>query len=143
MSTSISSDSEKTLSPKPASLWRSIVAVLAGLATTAVTSVVIDSVLAATGVYPPMGESWSDGLYVWALSFRVPLEVVGGYVTAKLSPRNPMAHVLALAGLVAVGTFFSAISLHADSPVWYRLGLIAIALPCSLLGERLRRLSRN
>lgn len=54
-----------------------------------------------------------------------------------------MAHVLVLAGLVAVGTFSSAISLHADSPVWYRLGLIAIAVPCSLFGERLRRLSRN
>lgn len=57
MPTFTSSDSEKTHSPKPAGLWRSIVAVLAGLAATAVTSVVIDSVLAATGVYPPMGES--------------------------------------------------------------------------------------
>lgn len=142
MSTSPSSDTEKTHATKPASLWRSTVAVLAGLATAAVTSVVIDSVLAAAGVYPPRGESWSDGLYVWALSFRVPLEVAGGYVTARLSPGNPMTHVLVLASLVAAGTFTSAIALHADSPVWYRLGLIAIAVPTSLLGERLQRRSR-
>ena len=81
---------------KPASLWRSIVAVLAGLLTNVITAVVTDTVLAATGVYPRMGERWSDGLFVFALSYRVPVEVAGGYVTAKLSPRKPMTHVLVL-----------------------------------------------
>jgi len=120
--------------PKP-SLWRSTVAVLAGLATNVATAVGTDTVLAATGVYPPRGEKWSDGLFLWALSYRVPVAVAGGYVTAKLSPTKPLTHVLVLAGLLAVGSYTSAIVMHDDSPVWYRLGLIGIAVPCSLLGE--------
>jgi len=44
--------------------------------------------------------------------------------------------------MVAVGSYTSAIVMHNASPAWYSLGLIAIAVPCSLLGERLHRRSR-
>ncbi len=123
--------------------WRSIVAVVTGLLITALTTVVIDTILAATGIFPPGSERWPDHIFAFMLLYRIPIELAGGYVTAKLAPGKPLTHVLILAGLVAAGTSISAIVMHAERPIWYLLGLIAIAVPCSLLGERLQRRSRT
>ncbi|MBI5350248.1 MAG: hypothetical protein HZB77_13195, partial [Chloroflexi bacterium] len=123
---------------KPASWWRSILAVLAGVLTNLITTVAVDSTLSAIGIFPPPGGSMSANLYVLALAYRFPVAVIAGYVTATLSPRKPMIHALVLAGVLAVGTYTSAVAMHPDRPGWYVPGLIAIAVLCSILGEQLR-----
>ncbi len=122
---------------KQASLGRSILAVFAGVLINLITSIVVDSTLSAIGIYPPRGESMSGGLYILALSYRFPVAVVAGYVTAKLSLRKPMAHALVLAGVVAAGTYTSAVVMHSDRPGWYAPGLIVIAVLCSILGGQI------
>lgn len=124
---------------KSVSLWRSILAVLAGVLINLITTVVIDSTLSAMGIYPPRGGSMSSNLYILALSYRFPIAVIAGYVTAMLSPQKPTTHALVLAGIVALGTYMSAVLLHSDRPGWYAPGLITIAFVCSILGEQLRR----
>jgi hypothetical protein len=122
---------------KHASLGRSILAVFAGVLINLITSIVVDSTLSAIGIYPPRGESMSGGLYILALSYRFPVAVVAGYVTAKLSLRKPMTHALVLAGVVAAGTYTSAVVMHSDRPGWYAPGLIVIAVLCSILGGQI------
>lgn len=127
---------------KPASWWRSILAVLAGVLANLITTVAVDSTLSAMGMLPPPGESMSTNLYIFALVYRFPVAVIAGYVTAMLSPRKPMIHTLVLTGVLMVGTYTSAVAMHSDRPGWYAPGLIAIAILCPILGEQLRRRSR-
>jgi hypothetical protein len=124
---------------RPTKLRRSILAVLAGVLINLITALVIDSTLSAVGIYPPRGGSMSNGLYIFALSYRFLVAVVAGYVTAMLSPRKPIAHAFVLAGVVAAGTYVSAVVMHTNRPGWYAPGLIVIAVLCSMLGEQLRR----
>ncbi len=123
---------------KPASWWRSILAVLAGVLTNLITTVAIDSTLSATGIFPPPGGSMSANLYILALAYRFPAAIIAGYVTATLAPRKPMSHALVLAVILSFGTYSSAVAMHPDRPIWYVPGLIAIAMLCSVIGEQIR-----
>jgi peptidoglycan/LPS O-acetylase OafA/YrhL len=117
---------------------RSVGAVVAGFATTAVLSLGTDAMMHATGAFPPWGEPMSDGLFAWATVYRGVYTVMGGYLTARLAPRRPMRHVMAL-GVVglAAATAGAAATWNAGpafGPRWYPLALIATALPCVWAG---------
>jgi hypothetical protein len=124
---------------QPATTRRSVLAVVAGLLTNVIPAVAIDAILHATGIYPPLGERMPDALFVLASSYRVAAAVAGGYVTARLSPSRPVMHVLVLAGIGILLSSAGAIAMWDAGPAWYSLGLIAIAIPCSLFGERVNR----
>src|SRR5215831_3441074 len=88
--------------------------------------------------FHPWGESMSDGLFVWATAYRVAFTVLGGYVTARLAPKQPMRHVqiLGVVGLLAatagaVATWNQGV---AFGPKWYPILLIVTALPCVWVG---------
>jgi hypothetical protein len=117
----------------PGHRGRSVGAVVAGFALTAGLSLGMDAVMHATGVFPPWGEPMPDGLYAWATVYRIAFTVTGGYLTARLAPRRPMRHVIALGvvGLVAA-TAGAAATWNAGpafGPRWYPLALIGTALP--------------
>ncbi len=120
---------------------RSAAALLTGFVTTAVLSVGADGLMRATGIFPPWGESMSDGLFVWATAYRVAFTVLGGFVTATLAPRRPMAHVLILgiAGVVAAtaGLLATWTAGPEFGPKWYPILLVVTALPCVWAGGRL------
>lgn len=123
-------------------LRRSIGALAAGFFVTAALSLGTDAVMHGTGVFPGWGEPMSDGLFAWATVYRVAFTVLGGYVTAKLAPRRPMAHVLWL-GLI--GTIVAAAGAAATwnagpafGPRWYPVLLVLTALPCVWAGGLLR-----
>jgi len=117
---------------------KSIWAVLAGILVNVVLSTGTDTILEQTGIFPSFGQ----GIYVtWmlalALSYRLVYTVLGGYVTAKLAPANPMKHVTILAsiGLVLgiVGIFVGwDLSEH-----WYPIALAATAFPATWYGGKL------
>lgn len=121
----------------PGNPLRSTVAVLAGFVAVVVLSLGTDQVLHVLKVYPPWGEPmYQPRLNLLALSYRILFTVIGGYVTAKLAPRNPMRHVLVLAviGLImgvagVVGTW----NLNLG-PRWYPIALAVTAFPCNWIG---------
>jgi hypothetical protein len=126
-------------------LWRSTGAVLAGFSTVALLSLGTDQLLHVLNVYPPWGQAMHDpGLNLLALSYRLVYTVLGGYISARLSPRNPMRHALTLGILGTVIALLGAIAaIPMDlGPAWYPIALVVTALPCSWLGGRLYRKSQ-
>ncbi len=122
--------------------WRSVWALLAGFLLVVILSLATDLILHAAGVFPPLGQRMSDGLFVLATVYRIIYSVLGSYVTARAAPYRPMLHALAggVVGLV-IGTVGAAATWNrgpALGPHWYPLALILIALPCAWVGGRLR-----
>src|SRR6185436_12732012 len=80
---------------------RSIGAVFAGILVNFMLSLGTDVVLHSTGVFPGWGQPMSDGLFAVALAYRLVYTVLGGYLTARLAPANPMKHVMIL-GIIGI-----------------------------------------
>lgn len=115
---------------------RSIVAVVAGILVGATLSLGVDVVLHTMKVYPPWGQTMSDGLFVLATAYRLVFSVIGCYVIARLAPNRPMTHAL-IGGFL--GLVVSAIGAIATwnkdmGPHWYPVLLALTALPCAWLG---------
>lgn len=125
---------------------RSIGALVAGFAVVFVLSTAMDGAMHATGVFPPQGVAMSTGLWLLATAYRVGFTVLGGYVTARLAPNNPVAHALALgilgtviALIAAVATMFLAPPDGSFGPLWYPWLLVVTALPSTWAGAKLIR----
>lgn len=127
----------------PRRILRSVGAVLAGFFATFIFSVATDVVLHATGVFPAWGQPMSTALFALATAYRTIYTVAGGYITARLAPDRPMAHVWALGiiGLFAAvaGTVATWNAGPEFGPKWYPLALVALALPSVWAGGRLAR----
>ena len=131
----------------PRALGRSIGALAAGFFVTAALSLGTDVVMHSTGVFPGWGEPMSDGRFAWATVYRVAFTILGGYCTARLAPRRPMAHVVWLGVIgTAVATAGAAATWNAGpafGPRWYPVLLAVTALPCVWAGGLLRVRSRG
>jgi hypothetical protein len=124
----------------PRRIGRSIVALLTGIFVGVILTVVTDIVLHVTGVFPPWGQPTGDALLLLATAYRIPFNIAGSYVVARLAPDRPMRHALVsgivgvFAGTVgAITTWDRGLGSH-----WYPLALIALATPCAWAGGRLR-----
>lgn len=128
-------------------LGRSIGAVLAGFVLIFVSSLGTDAILHATGVFPPWGQPMSEGLYVLASIYRAVYAVVACAITARLAPRAPLGHALALGALGVVVSSLGAAAtwdmVPALGPRWYPLHLIGVSLPLAWLGGKLEAYSRR
>ena len=81
------------------------------------------------------------GLNLLALAYRIVFTFFGGYLAARLAPRNPMRHafVLAIIGLVMGVRGVVATSGLDLGPRWYPSAIAVTALPCTWLGGLLYR----
>ncbi len=121
------------------SLLKSIAAIFIGFFTVAILSIATDTILEKLGIFPPI----ADGLFItWmlvlALVYRSVYAVVGGYVTARFAPEDPMKHVWILAG---IGMIMSVIGIFVGwdlSQHWYPIMLAVTTIPCVWLGGKLR-----
>jgi peptidoglycan/LPS O-acetylase OafA/YrhL len=127
---------------RPRRILRRIGAVLAGLIVVALLDLGIDSLLHATGVYPPWFQPMSTPLWLLAIGYRTIDGITGGYIVAWLAPDRPVAHALVLG---VIGIVLSTLGVVATwnkgpefGPKWYPLALVGIALPCALIGGLLR-----
>jgi len=121
---------------------KSVGAVVAGVLFIVVGSILVDIVLHAAGVFPPMGQPMGHRLAALALAYRIVFSVGGGWLTAKLAPGRPMKHavilgcvgvVLGLAGVVATW--------NKDlGPRWYAISLVVLAIPQCWLGAKIYEL---
>lgn len=124
------------------SIGRSILALLAGFVLVVVLSLIIDVVLHAAGVFPPLGRPASDGPLLLATIYRTIYGIAGSYLTARLAPRAPMAHaliggaiglVLSIAGAVATWNRPETFGAH-----WYPVALVILAMPTAWAGGKIR-----
>jgi peptidoglycan/LPS O-acetylase OafA/YrhL len=127
---------------RPRRILRRIGAVLAGLLVVGILDNTIDLILHQTGVYPPWFQPMRTSLWLLAIGYRTVDGIIGGYVVARLAPDRPVAHALVLG---IIGILLSSAGVVATwskgpefGPKWYPLTLVAIALPCSLIGGLLR-----
>lgn len=129
-------------STPPRRLGRSVMAVVAGFLAVAVLSLVTDQVFHMLAVYPPWGQPmWDAGDNALALAYRSVYTVVGGYVTARLAPRNAMRHVLVLGAagfLAALAGALATIPMELG-PDWYPIALAVTAFPLVWLGGVLQQ----
>jgi hypothetical protein len=114
---------------------RSVAAVLVGFLTVAVLSMATDQVFHALDVYP----SWSHydtAANVLALSYRCFYAVIGSALAARLAPRAPLSHAMAV-GMIGFGLSLlgavAAIAVNMTS-VWLPVALTLTTLPCAFLG---------
>ena len=128
----------------PRACWynHSVVAILAGLFANAILSSATDMILVAVGVFPPLHEFgnpafFSDSLLLLALLYRTAFGVFGCYLTARLAPRRPMTHSLALAGIGFLIGVAGALATWGVWQSWYSLAIIAVTLPSGWLGARI------
>lgn len=120
-------------------MWKSIWSVVAGFLVVAILSTVMDSVMEAMHIFPPIGYGvLSTQLLLLALSYRIAFTILGGYVTATLAPKNPMKHVviLGIIGTIAgIGGIFAGWNLSAH---WYPIAIALTGFPCVWLGGKLK-----
>ncbi len=128
----------------PRRIGRSIGAVLAGMLVGIVLTIGTDIVLHAIGVFPPWGQSMVgfDGALLLATVYRTVYGVAASYIIARLAPDRPMQHAL-VGGVVglAVSIVGAAVTWNkgpALGPHWYPLALVALAMPQSWAGGKLR-----
>ena len=121
---------------------RSILAVFSAFVVVFVLSLGTDQVLHVLNVYPPWGQPmWDNGLNALALSYRVVFGVVGGWIAARLAPRNPVKHAIIVG---AIGTVLSALGavggiMMKMGPAWYPILLAVSSLPTAWWGGTLYR----
>lgn len=119
---------------------RSVLAVLAGLVFIVVVSTIIDQMFHILDVYPPWGQPMmetSDNLL--ALSYRILIGVVSGYIVARLAPKAPIAHALALGAigtLLTLAGTIAAMSMELG-PLWYPVLLAISIVPTVYIGAKL------
>jgi hypothetical protein len=122
---------------------RSVGAVVAGLAATVVLSIATDTVLEATGVYPPVEVQREVGfttgwMVALALAYRTLFAGVGGYVTAALAPSRPMRHAGVLGAIGIVVGLLGVLAARDLAPAWYSIALVLTGPPAVLLGAAAR-----
>jgi hypothetical protein len=124
---------------------KSIWAVVAGVLVIVVVTTIVDIVLHAAGVFPPMNVPIDDRLSLIATSYRIVISIAGAYVTARLAPERPMKHAMILG---VIGTVLGAVSVVATwgsgmGPHWYPIALAVLAIPQCWVGGKLYELQQR
>src|SRR4030095_8271945 len=115
---------------------RSIWAIVAGVLFIIVVTTLVDVVLHAIGVFPPMDQPLDDSLAVLATSDRIVISIAGAWLTARLAREKPMQHAMILG---VVGSLLGLVGLVATwnrglGPRWYPILLAVLAIPQCWLG---------
>jgi hypothetical protein len=120
------------------STFKSIVAVIVGLFANGVITIGTDMSMSKAGFFPPFGTGFYEtSLVLLALSYRTLFAVLGGYITARLSPSKPMLHVKWLVGVGTVIGIFSAVGGWNGFPHWYLVAIVLCSIAATWLGGKL------
>jgi hypothetical protein len=118
---------------------KSVWAVVAGALVVIVVTTLVDILLHAAGVYPPLNQPINDALALLASSYRIVIGIASAWLTARLAPKNPMRHALVLG---SIGVVLGLVGVVAAwnlglGPRWYPISLVVLAMPQSWAGARL------
>jgi hypothetical protein len=134
---------------KASRIFRSIAAVVIGIAAGIAATLATDFALHAVHVFPAWDQRVPDNLLLLATGYRTVYNVAASYLIARLAPVAPMRHALAGG---AMGLLVSLVGLIATwnagpqfGPHWYPIALTVLALPSAWAGGfiRERQLSRS
>ena len=118
--------------------FKSIGAVIAGLAVVFILSMLTDLVLQKTEIMimDPFVEN-----PVWLIAviivYRTLFNAFGCYLAARLAPHKPMKHALILGIIGLVLTIVGLIAMWEVPPRWYPVSLIVLTLPAAWLGGKM------
>ena len=121
---------------------RSAIALASGLLVGVILSLGTDQILHALKIYPPWGQTMSDGLFMLATAYRVVYTILGSYIAARLAPDRPMWHAMVLGVVGLVVSIAGAVATWNTQPPigphWYALLIAAISIPCAWIGGMIR-----
>ena len=125
--------------PNKKSIWSSIWSVVAGVLAIIIATTLVDIVLHAVHVFPPIDQPISDALALLAITYRVAISIAGAYLTARLAPDRLMRHAMILG---YVGVVLGLVGLVATwnlklGPRWYPIALVVLAIPQCWIGARI------
>jgi hypothetical protein len=124
--------------------FKSIGAVVAGAVASIVLELGADELLRVTGVFPALGSSMSNALFLLATLHRTIFGVLGAYITARLAPSRPMAHALILGAIGVAAAILGTVVTWNNGPEfgphWYPVALVLLGMPQSWLGGKLAEL---
>ncbi len=121
-------------------IGRTILAVLAGAIVWAV--LWVGGTQAAQRAFPSLLAVGQPVINVGALlgliAYSAALSILAGYVTAAVASREPMPAVRALAVLQLVLGIGFEVSAWSLTPIWYHVVFLALIVPATIYGGRLR-----
>lgn len=119
---------------------RTVLAVVAGAVAWAVAW--IGGTQAATAAFPeslsPDRPITATGALIGLVLYSVVLSLLAGWVTARVKGERPMPAVGALAALQLTLGIVAEVSYWDLMPVWYHLVFLALIVPATVQGGRLR-----
>lgn len=121
------------------SILKSIGAGIAGILVGALLLVGTDYLLESNGILPGDNLHVSAWLIWVVIAYRIAFTILGCFVTAKLAPRNPMAHAVTIGLLGALVSAFGAYATRNMNlgPQWYAWTLAVFTIPTGWIGGRL------
>jgi uncharacterized membrane protein len=121
---------------------KSIWAIVAGVLFVIAVTTLVDIVLHAIGVYPPLNQPIDDKGALLATAYRVVISVAGAWLTARLAPDKPVQHALMLGYVgVVLGLIALAVTWNKGlGPRWYPVALVVLAIPQCWAGGKLYEL---
>lgn len=116
-------------------------AIVVGFILVAVLSVGTDTILEATGVFPPITQPqlYTSGHLLFALIFRTVYAGIGGYITALLSPGKSMRDAKILASIGFFVAVIGALSHLNLGNVWYPILLAILSPMFVILGAKMQK----
>jgi hypothetical protein len=120
-------------------LKKSLVAVAVGALVVIVGTTLIDGLLHAVDVFPPLNQPIDSRLALLATSYRIVIGVGGAWLTARLAPDRPMKHAMILGYVGAILGFVGVVSTWnlGLGPRWYPIALVVLAIPQSWAGGKI------
>jgi hypothetical protein len=127
---------------------KSVLAIATGLASVIILANGTDMILEASGIFPPVDEQLENGfttfwMLLLAIIYRTAYMIIGGYVTASLSPGRPLRHVLILGLIGTVLGIAGAIAAWGVAPAWFLILIVLLGLPAVWVGGKWRLQKRS
>jgi hypothetical protein len=126
---------------RPRQRGKTAIALISGIVVGAGLSLGTDQILHVLKIYPPWGQTMSDGLFALATGYRIVYNILGSYVAARLAPDRPMWHAMVLGVLgLAVGLAGAAATWNAQPPLgphWYAVTVAVVSIPCAWIAGKL------
>jgi hypothetical protein len=118
-------------------MLRLILAIIAGMVIITILSVGTDTILEATGIFPPLGEPLFDtNLLLLATVYRFIYQVVGSYISARIAKERASAAAWTMGIIGAVMWLIGTFTMEGHSPYWYGILGAVLSIPSTLLGRR-------
>lgn len=120
-------------------IWRSLGAIFAGIIVGIILTIGTDALLQKAGAVPPQGKPATSGPLLFATLYRTIYGIIASYITARLAPYKPMAHVLMAGAMGAAANALGAVATWDKNlgPQWYPIALTVLALPTAWAGGKL------